>query len=87
MGKQKSINDKHYKIGKQKLFEAGKTRCEMCFTDSWLSQAHRHTRDWYRSQPELLSDINQILTLCVPCHQKIEGLTKVTEELFKRLRP
>jgi hypothetical protein len=86
MGRITDLNNKHRKIGKQKLFEAGKTRCEVCGTTSWLSIAHRKTRRHYYACPEKLSDFNEILCLCVPCHQKYEGKTEATELLFKRLR-
>lgn len=87
MGKQQAINQHHQRICKQKLWEAGKTRCEVCGTDQWLSIAHRKTRRHYYADPDKLSDFNEILCLCVPCHQRYEGKTKETEELFKKLRP
>lgn len=87
MGKQASINAKHYKIGKQKLFEAGKTGCENCAGTWWLTIAHRHKRIWYLKQPELLSDYKQIMTLCAfPCHDYLDAHPKELEELFKKLR-
>lgn len=86
MGRITNLNNKHRKLGKQKLFEAGKTRCENCGSDYWLTIAHRQTRRHYYSCPEKLSDINEILTLCINCHQAIEGNKEATEEIFKRLR-
>lgn len=47
-----------------------------------LSFAHRHKRVWYRSCPELLSDFNQVLLLCIPCHEEIEYSTEKTESIF-----
>lgn len=84
--KQYLINRKHQKIGKKKLFDAGKTRCENCKSDWWLTIAHRNRRIFYLKWPEGLSDFNQIITLCQPCHYRLDGKPKELEELFKRLR-
>ena len=64
----------------------GITQCEMCGSTFALSFAHRHKRIWYREFPELLSDFNQVLLLCVPCHEKIEYNKELTSNLFERLR-
>jgi len=63
MGKQAIINKKHYLIGKQKLEEAGKTKCENCNGTWFLTIAHRKRRINYLKWQEGLSDYNQILTL------------------------
>lgn len=52
----------------------------------FLTIAHRHKRAWYYSQPELLSDFNQVAKLCVQSHDMIEHDAEATEELFIRLR-
>lgn len=52
----------------------------------FLTNAHRHKRAWYYSQPELLSDFNQVALLCVESHDMIEHDAEATEELFIRLR-
>jgi len=65
--------------------ENGVTRCELCGNDYFLSYAHRSKRRYYNSVKEL-SDPNEFLLLCVPCHQKIEYSKEKTEEAFKKLR-
>ena len=62
----------------------GITRCEICNTDQWLSFAHRKKRRHYTDDG--LNDYNEILLLCVPCHQELEKDPKLTRETFKRLR-
>lgn len=65
----------------------GITRCENgCSDNSWLTFAHRHKRRWYLNKGELINDYNQILLLCIHCHQKIEKDSILTEETFDRLR-
>jgi hypothetical protein len=86
VGKIGRRNIKANKILKAKFEELGITCCEVCGTTWALSFAHKHRRHWYRSQPELLSDISHCLLLCVPCHQKIEGDQEATDALFARLR-
>ena len=86
MGRISDLNKKHYQLGKQKLFELGKIRCENCNSDYFLTIAHKKTRRHYYSCPEKLSDVNEMLTLCLKCHQAIEGKKEATEEIFKRLR-
>jgi len=71
---------------KEIFLEKGIVRCELCGTDNFLSFAHKHKRDWYRRYPELLSDYNQVLLLCIPCHEKIEVNRVETRALFIRLR-
>lgn len=62
-------------------------RCENCGSTFGLSFAHRHKRIWYLHKPELLSDINQVLILCVfPCHYFLDGKPLELEQLFIKLR-
>lgn len=61
------------------------TRCELCGSDNWLSFAHRKKRRYYRTVEEL-SDPNEVLLLCIPCHSKIEYDVALTREVFKDLR-
>lgn len=71
----------------KKLFEEKNiVRCEVCGSTYMLSFAHRHKRVWYRSCPDLLSSFNQVLLLCIPCHEKIEYDTEATKELFLKKR-
>jgi hypothetical protein len=91
IGKIGKINLKANKILKDKFTELGIGYCEIqlpgCMGTFGLSFAHRHKRMWYRSQPELLSSIDQVVLSCASCHQKIEQDAKLTEEVFERLRP
>ena len=71
----------HTKVQKM-FFEKDMIRCEKCNTSEWLSFAHRHKRRWYLNKGDLINDFNQILLLCVPCHERIERSKTLTEELF-----
>lgn len=71
----------------KKLFEEkGIDRCEMCGSDYLLTFAHRHKRRWYYGQENLLSDFNQVLLLCLKCHNRIEYNKELTEQIFNRKR-
>ena len=61
--------------------------CEVCGSGSFLTISHRHKRRWYLDKPELLYDFNQVLLLCVNCHEKIEYNKDANEWLFNKLRP
>ena len=52
----------------------------------FLTNAHRHKRSWYYSQPELLYSYSQVARLCTVAHATIEVDADMTEELFIRLR-
>jgi hypothetical protein len=71
---------------KEIFMDKGITQCELCGSTFALSFAHKHKRVWYREFPELLADFNQVLLLCVPCHEKIEYNKELTAEIFERLR-
>lgn len=86
MGKHTDINKKA-NIRLKALFESKNiTRCEICGSDNFLSFAHRKKRIEYRKHPELLSDFNEVILACVPCHQKIEYNKELTNQVFTRLR-
>lgn len=86
IGKIGKINiDANRKL-KELFADKGITRCELCGSDNYLSFAHRHKRIWYRGYPELLSDFNQVLLLCVPCHEKMEYNKDLTSKIFAGLR-
>ena len=91
LGKQAKINIAANRILKQKYFRLGIEKCEVklskCMPNFALSFAHRHKRNWYYDQPELLSDINQTVLACASCHSKMEYNKFLTEETFNRLRP
>lgn len=50
------------------------------------SNAHRHGRIWYRSQPELLWDFNQVVRACMKAHRFIDEHQDIREEVFIKLR-
>lgn len=71
----------------KKLFlDKGITYCENCGSTFALSFAHRMKRREYYSQPEKLYDFNEVLLLCIPCHEQIEYDREKTKQLFARLR-
>jgi hypothetical protein len=75
---------------KQEFEERGMTRCEFrlkgCLIDNFLGFAHRHKREWYYNQPELLGDFKQVAVACQNCHDLIEIDKALTEQLFLKLR-
>jgi len=70
---------------KEIFIDNGITRCELCNSDYALTFAHKERREWYRSQPELLSDFKQVLLLCQKCHQKMDDRSETTEKLKNEL--
>lgn len=68
------------------LFESkGITRCEDCGSATWLTFAHKRKRRHYRTITEL-SDFQEVLLLCQPCHEQIEKSPTLTMMLFKKYR-
>lgn len=53
--------------------------------DLKMTYAHRHKRDWYKSNNRgfLLHSYNQTIRCCIPCHMIIEADSDLTEKLFK----
>lgn len=66
--------------------EKGITSCELRFGGCWrtnaLSFAHRYKRGDARCEHTFEGTI----LACVPCHQKIEYDSKLSEEMFNKLR-
>jgi len=85
MNNRTAWNKQSNKILKDKFEGMGVRYCEWCGTSSFLSFAHKFKRRHMNSVEEL-SDINNVLLLCVPCHQKIEFDKELSEMLFKKLR-
>lgn len=71
--------------------EKGITTCELRFDVCWYNNAlgfcHKHKRSWYLNHPELLGSFNETILGCNPCHSIIEKDKKLTDEVFRRLRP
>ena len=70
-----------------KLYEKKGIRvCELgfkdCTFDYRLSFAHR----FKRSDPRCRHTFRQTLKSCIPCHQKLEQDSDLTEKMFKLLR-
>ena len=65
--------------------------CELhlygCLYKFALAPAHKHKRAWYKGDVEKLSDYNEWVAACQNCHNLIENDPKLTEEVFKELRP
>lgn len=74
----------------QELKRRGIRSCEAklegCVGHLFCNLAHRHKRWWYIANPDLITEINQVLYLCTPCHQQIEHDEVLTEMLFHELR-
>ena len=75
----------------KELFESkGITRCEVmlegCMGNQFLSFAHRKKRRFYRLCPDKLSDFNEVILACIPCHQLIENDKMLSSKIFRRLR-
>ena len=64
--------------------------CELrfagCMVGNMLSFAHRHKRREYIGREEMLSNFNQVILGCIPCHMKIEKDAQLTERIFLVLR-
>jgi len=73
---------------KKIFFEKRILRCEKCNSNFFLTFAHKHKRDWYKKEDrqKLLYDFNEVLLLCVNCHEEIEVSREKTNKLFKQLR-
>lgn len=82
IGKIGKRNIQANKTLKETFIEKGITRCEKCGSTFVLTFAHRHKRIWYRSKPELLSDFNQVLLLCIHCHTSIEYHKDLSDAVF-----
>ena len=89
-GKIGNANTKARKIIATIAEEKGLNYCELRFNNCtgylYLAPAHRHKRNWYKGNVELLSDFKQWICACSPCHAIIEPNAKLTEEVFIRLR-
>ena len=79
------------RILKEIYIDRGIARCELrmqgCWGDNALGFAHKEKRWKYIKNPEGLSDFNQTLLACTPCHQKIEVNRELTLYYFNKLRP
>ncbi|MFA5993341.1 MAG: hypothetical protein WC823_00105 [Parcubacteria group bacterium] len=55
--------------------------------ENWiLNYCHRHDREWYKGDVELLSSFNQTIIGCQKCHGKMDTNKKEREEIFLKLR-
>jgi len=57
-----------------------------CGSGIFVAPAHRHNIRYYRANPDLFSDYNQVIMLCERCHREIESNNEKTEELFVKIR-
>ena len=66
------------------------TSCEIglpdCMQTFGIAPAHKRKRIHYRTAEEL-ADLNEWVAACQSCHDKIEVDRKLTEDIFKVLRP
>lgn len=87
MSKQTKLNQKANKKLKEMFISKEITWCELCGNNNFLTFAHRHKRDWYKGKSEnLLYSYNQVLLLCIHCHQDIEYDKTKTINVFLNLR-
>jgi len=86
-GRHTKTNKKANQKLKKIFLEKGITNCEGCGIKFGLTFAHRKKRYLYYKDPKKLYDINEVLLLCLVCHQKIEADKKLIEEIFELLRP
>lgn len=86
MGKRGILNQKANKILKDKFLHANITTCEACGSDFGLTFAHRLKRR-HMSTLEELTDIQNVLLLCLKCHMSIEYDKDKTDKLFTQCRP
>jgi len=97
IGKQTKINIKENKKIEATATQDGIYFCEVCaiLADLGLlewqclqskSNAHRHSRDWYKRKPKLLSDKTQWVFACMNAHNFIDRNKEVKEEVFLALR-
>lgn len=89
VGSRGRANMKANKILKDVLL--GINSCEIqlnedCLGSFTLQNVHRHKRDWYKGNVELLSDKKQVAKGCTNCHEAIEHDADLTEEIFMQLR-
>lgn len=79
------------RIAEEKGLESCEIRFQGCMGTFGVAPAHRHNRDWYKGDAELLSDFSQWLCACQACHQILDNRSKTTEaqveEIFNELRP
>ena len=80
------INQKLKKIYLDKEITTCELRLNGCVNNFALGFAHRHKRNWYKHNPDLLMDFNQTILACQPCHEKIEYDKQLTQTMFGRLR-
>jgi hypothetical protein len=82
-------------MARQKIAEIAEERgidhCELNFDGCQeyytLAPAHKNRREWYRGNVDLLSDYNQWICACQPCHERIDSDENLKDEIFNKLRP
>ena len=97
VGKQGRMNHRANKKIKQMWIEKDIRFCEACEVLNGLghlgwqcgqasSNAHRHERLWYRSQPEKLHSFKQVIRACQKSHTFIDQNRDIRERVFIKLR-
>ena len=91
LGKRGKANRQARELIAQYCESINLNRCEVrlpgCKIYMFLAPAHRHKRDWYNGDVELLADPKQWVCACVVCHDQMEVSRTLTEEVFTKLRP
>lgn len=91
VGKKKQSRTDINKIANKNLAELwrdfGIDACEICGSNIWLTNMHRHKRVWFYDKPDYyLWDWKYCIRACMKCHQRYEYDKKATEEVFIKLR-
>ena len=97
VGKIGKINIKVNKKIAQMWVDKGIDYCEACTILNDLgflewqclqasSNAHRHSRVWYRAKPEYLWKFEQVIRACIPAHKFLDDNPAIRKEVFILLR-
>jgi len=74
-------------ISEEKGLNFCEIKLEGCLGGMYLAPAHKHKRNWYKGNVELLSNFNEWICACVSCHNLIEHNEELTNKIFKQCRP
>ena len=72
---------------KEEYQDRGITTCEARLPGCWYNNALSFAHRYKRNDPRCEHTYKGTLLICIPCHDKIEYDTELTEKLFNQLRP
>lgn len=89
IGKRGKSNLEANKILNQLFSDLGPRGCEInregC-ENFPLNFCHRHDRDWYKGNVELLSSFEQVIIGCQYCHEWMDNHKEERRKIFDQLR-